>query len=76
MDLRRLKDQKIGMGVRRFRYEQRLDRLIEKDMLSIGDQMGLNQLDAIMLAEIMEYKVYSTLLAGLKSGEIFVFSDN
>ena len=55
-EIQKLKIKYIGMGVRRLRYEQRLAYLVELDPVDIGDRMGLNRDESIMVAEIINIK--------------------
>lgn len=76
MDLHEMKVKYIGMGVRRMRYEQKLNSLIEKDPVEIGNKIGLNRDESIMLAEIINIKVFERVDDFLEVFENQIFSRN
>jgi len=56
MDIQKIKDEHIGRGIRRLRYEARYRRLKDKDPYHLGIEMGLSVHESILLEEIIEYR--------------------
>lgn len=75
-EIQKLKIKYIGMGVRRLRYEQRLAYLVELDPVDIGDRMGLNRDESIMVAEIIGIKISQEVSEFLELFRINAFSIN
>lgn len=75
-EIQKLKIKYIGMGVRRLRYEQRLAYLVELDPVDIGDRMGLNRDESIMVAEIINIKISQEVSEFLELFRINAFSIN
>lgn len=75
-EIQKLKIKYIGMGVRRLRYEQRLTYLVELDPVDIGDRMGLNRDESIMVAEIIDIKISQEVSEFLELFRINAFSIN
>jgi hypothetical protein len=75
-EIQKLKIKYIGMGVRRLRYEQRLAYLVELDPVDIGDRMGLNRDESIMVAEIIDIKISQEVSEFLELFRINAFSIN
>lgn len=75
-EIQKLKIKYIGMGVRRLRYEQRLAYLVELDPVDIGDRMGLNRDESIMVAEIIDIKISQEVSELLELFRINAFSIN
>ena len=75
-EIQKLKIKYIGMGVRRLRYEQRLTYLVGLDPVDIGDRMGLNRDESIMVAEIIDIKISQEVSEFLELFRINAFSIN
>lgn len=75
-EIQKLKIKYIGMGVRRLRYEQRLAYLVDLDPVDIGDRMGLNRDESIMVAEIIGIKISQEVSEFLELFRINAFSIN
>jgi hypothetical protein len=54
MTMTEIKNKHLGNGLRRIRYEERLERLKRKSPYEVGENMGLSLDNSIMLQEYME----------------------
>lgn len=56
-----IKNKHLGRGLRRLRYEKRLERLKTMAPFDVGCKMGLGLDDSIMIQEYMEYQIDSLM---------------
>jgi hypothetical protein len=56
-----IKNQHLGHGLRRLRYEKRLERLKSMAPFDVGCKIGLGLDDSIMLQEYTEYQIDSLM---------------
>ena len=54
MTMTEIKNKNLGNGMRRLRYERRLDRLRDKSPYEVGENMGLSMDLSIMFQEYVE----------------------
>ena len=61
MTMTEIKNKHLGMGLRRLRYEKRLERMKDRSPYDMGQKMGLGFDDSIMLQEYVEFQINSVL---------------
>jgi hypothetical protein len=59
MTMTEIKNKHLGNGLRRIRYEERLERLKHKSPYEVGENMGLSMDLSIMFQEYMEAQLDS-----------------
>ena len=57
MTMKEVKDKNLGTGLRRLRYEKRLERMKERAPFDVGMKVGLNVDDSIMFQEYVEFQI-------------------
>ena len=57
MTMTEIKNKRLGMGLRRLRYEKRLERMKDRSPYDMGQKMGLGLDESIMLQEYFELQI-------------------